>query len=149
MKYLPAFAIVLLAACMIAAVQPKSAPKAAIARGSYIVNQVSRCGDCHTPMLKNGQPDNAHRLAGTKLFFKPIVKMPLWGDIAPNLTPAGFLKSWSDAQLEKFLMTGLDPSGARAEPPMPQFRMNKDDATAVTAYLRSLPASKSAYPKPV
>lgn len=142
MKYLYLLGVALFVALIIAVVQPQ---KASIARGAYIVNQVVLCGNCHTPMLANGQPDNKHRLTGTKLFFKPIAKIPLWADIAPNLTPAGFLKSWTDAQLVKFLMTGVTPSGVRAELPMPQFRMNEADAASVRAYLRSLPATESEY----
>ena len=49
---------------------------------------------------------------------------------------------WGEADLVKFLMTGKDPEGHEAHPPMPAFRLNEEDARAVTAYLRSLPGKK-------
>jgi mono/diheme cytochrome c family protein len=42
----------------------------------------------------------------------------------------------------EFLMTGKNPDGMKAMPPMPAFRMSRHDARAVALYLRSLPGKK-------
>src|SRR5438309_109690 len=39
------------------------------------------------------------------------------------------------------LTTGVWPDGQRLRPPMPQFRMSREDAESVVAYLRSLTPS--------
>jgi hypothetical protein len=42
------------------------------------------------------------------------------------------------ADAVKFLETGALPNGKTARPPMPQYRFNHNDATAIVAYLKSL-----------
>jgi mono/diheme cytochrome c family protein len=61
--------------------------------------------------------------------------MPKWAEVAP---PLAGLPGWTEAQVVTLLTTGKDQKGEMADPPMPQYRMNKDDATAVAAYLKSL-----------
>jgi mono/diheme cytochrome c family protein len=112
----------------------KTANTAQIARGEYLVN-IAGCPDCHTPMNDKGEFVPGQTLKGTKLFFGPLVKFPVWADTSPNI--AG-LEGWGTESAIKLLMTGLDPSGHPARPPMPQFHMNHADATAVVAYLKSL-----------
>jgi mono/diheme cytochrome c family protein len=38
----------------------------------------------------------------------------------------------------KLLTTGIWTTGNRLRPPMPQFRLNRQDAEAVVAYLKSV-----------
>jgi len=111
-------------------------------KGRYIVNNVAMCTDCHTPMLSDGKPDPNRPLAGAKIGFKPTGKVPAWASVSPDLTPGGQLKGWTTDQWVHFLMTGVNPRGNHADPPMPQYRMNKADAEAVTAYIKSLPPIK-------
>ena len=114
----------------------------AITRGKYLVEQVTQCDDCHTPHNEKGEPINSQSLRGASLTFKPIVPMPVWADKAPNI--AG-LRGWDEADAIKFFMTGIAYNDLPARPPMPQYRLSKEDATAVVAYLKSLsPAAKSA-----
>ncbi len=114
----------------------------AITRGKYLVEQVTQCRDCHTPHNEKGEPINSQSLRGASLTFKPIVPMPVWADKAPNI--AG-LRGWDEADAIKFFMTGIAYNDLPARPPMPQYRLSKEDATAVVAYLKSLsPAAKSA-----
>ncbi len=107
----------------------------AIARGKYLVNNIGMCGDCHTPMGKNGQPVKAQFLQGAPLPFKPTVPIPGFMAIAPQI--AG-LPGYTEDQAVEFFTTGKKPSGAMAAPPMPAFRFSKTDAEAVVAYLKSL-----------
>ncbi len=111
-----------------------------IARGRYLVNQVAMCGDCHTPMNQNGQPIKAKWLQGAKIAFKPTFPVRHWPHGAPNI--AGLPWRWDAANMIKFLVTGRDPRGHYAGPPMPAYRLNHADAVAVTAYLKSLPRGK-------
>jgi hypothetical protein len=68
---------------------------------------------------------------------------PNWAEYTPPL--AGF-PGFTDEQAITFLTTGKDASGQPAAPPMPQYRMNREDAAAVLAYLKSLaPAKKYRY----
>jgi mono/diheme cytochrome c family protein len=106
-----------------------------IARGKYLVNNVGMCGDCHTPMGKNGQPIKSQYLQGTALPFKPTVPIPGFMAVAPGI--AG-LPAWTEEQAIQFFTTGKKPDGSMAAPPMPEFRFNKVDAGAVVAYLKSL-----------
>ena len=96
--------------------------EATLERGRYLVQNVGMCVDCH-----------GSRLRGAKLDF-----------LAPGLPAAheapsiAGLPRLSTAQSVTFLTTGKLPNGATARPPMPQYRLRRDDAIAVTAYLKSL-----------
>lgn len=104
-----------------------------IGRGKYLVENVAKCGDCHTPMNAKGEPDQSHWLEGAVLPFKPTVPMP-WAGVAVNL--AG-LPGWKQEDAVAFLMTGKH-LGKAPMPPMPSYHLSKADASAVVAYLRSL-----------
>jgi len=132
-------AVVLFAVVLVAALAVSGANSRLTDRGDYIVNHVALCADCHTPKLAGGKPDLKRKLGGAPIMFKPTVQVPDWRNRAPNLTSSGFLNKWTDAQLAKFLMTGIGPDGAKADLPMPQYRLDEQDAKAVTAYLRCLP----------
>jgi hypothetical protein len=48
-------------------------------------------------------------------------------------------KRWGEDGLVKFLMTAAGPTGGKADPPMPPYKLTAEDAKAITAYLKSLP----------
>jgi mono/diheme cytochrome c family protein len=106
-----------------------------IAHGKYVVEGVARCGDCHSPHDEKGEPIAGKELRGATLVFKPTIPMPVWADQAPNI--AG-LRGWETDAAVKFLMTGIAYNDLPARPPMPQYRLNREDAEAVVAYLKSL-----------
>ena len=62
-----------------------------------------------------------------------------WADAAPP--PAGPL-SFTDAQASNVLEKGMGPEGEALRPPMHTYQKTHDDAQAIIAYLRSLPAEK-------
>jgi len=115
--------------------KPSADKSALVAHGEYLVKNVAGCPDCHTPMNDKGEFIQEKWLQGTKLFFAPVVPMPVWADTSKDI--AG-LPGWNHAAAVKLLMTGLGPSGQPPRPPMPQYHMNKTDAEAVVAYLESL-----------
>ncbi|HOK45328.1 MAG TPA: c-type cytochrome [Bryobacteraceae bacterium] len=125
--------VVLFAAAMLAQAQTDK-----VARGKYLAENVAMCGDCHTEHLANGMPNVAKQLRGALLPFKPVVSMP-WAPMAPDLTPRGAIwQTFGEAGLVRFLQTGLNPSGNRPNPPMPPYRLSREDAEAIVAYLKTL-----------
>jgi len=106
-----------------------------VARGQYIVNGVAMCGMCHTPRNDANEIDRGRWLDGAALWLLPAHPDPNWPLKAPRIagTPPA-----SDEEMVRLLTTGIWKTGTYLRPPMPQFRMGKDDAEAVVAYLRSL-----------
>jgi len=118
---------------------PKTKPSAVmIARGKYLVEDVAKCGDCHSPMNQHGEPIKGKWLHGATLPFKPAVPMPVWAPIAP---PIAGLPGWHDDDAVQLLMTGKSKTGKVGRPPMPQFHFSRQDAIAVVSYLKSLKTS--------
>jgi hypothetical protein len=129
----------------------KGRNRALVGLGSYLVNAVGGCNDCHThPAFAAGgdpyagQPEVANSeqyLTGGRLFgpFK-----------SPNLTPDQYGRpaGLTLAEFKHTLRTGLDPDGPR--PPLPPFlqvmpwpvyaKMSDRDLTAIYEYLRSIPS---------
>ena len=111
-----------------------------VARGKYLVEEVARCQECHTPKLPDGQFDKEKWLKGTVLNVQPIDAIKGWHKNSPDLTASGRLwqGKWGQAVLVKLLSTGLGPGGNPADPPMPTYKMTQNDAEAVVEYLKSL-----------
>ena len=114
------------------AAQDKSAQ---VERGKYLVEQVARCADCHSPLNEKGEPIPGKVLRGGALTFKPVAPTPAWADKAPNI--AG-LRGWDEDAAIKFLMTGIAYNDLPARPPMPPYHLNRPDVEAIVAFLKSL-----------
>jgi mono/diheme cytochrome c family protein len=123
--------------------QKKSQPAAEktgggdVTRGKYIVEGVAMCGQCHTPRDSEGNPDRGRWLQGGSLPFAPANPDPNWPVSAPRI---GGNPPANDTDMVKLLTTGIWVTGNRLRFPMPQFRMDRADAEAVVAYLKSVPA---------
>lgn len=69
---------------------------------------------------------------------------------APNLTPhATGLANWTDAQIKDAFLNGRKADGTALVPAMPYYvlhNMSAEDADAIVAYLRSIPAIDNAIP---
>jgi mono/diheme cytochrome c family protein len=137
---------ILLAACLLAAhIQlagqdkqgGKDESKSLIERGDYLVNQVARCGDCHTPRNARGKLDAGRHLQGAPMWFTPRLRLEEFENHAPDITRSGRAGRWTETRMIKFLSTGQ-----KSDPPMPAYRLTVNDARAVTAYLRSLSGKK-------
>jgi mono/diheme cytochrome c family protein len=134
--------LVMMAACSQSAVQREPTQAELVARGQYLVTGIGGCNDCHTPLTPQG-PDLAHSLQGATLAIRLTTEFEghvPWAAAAPQI--AGGPASYSDEQFTHFLMTGEKPNGSHARPPMPQFRLNADDARAVVAYIKTVPRSQ-------
>ena len=115
--------------------QSKTASGPNVARGKYVVEGVAVCGQCHTPRDSNGNLDRTRWLQGGPVPWLPAKPDSNWPLSAPRI---GGTPPASDADMIKLLTTGIWTTGNRLRLPMPQFRMDRNDAEAVVAYLRSL-----------
>src|SRR5262249_39665733 len=106
-----------------------------IARGKYIVEGLAACGDCHTPRNNDGDIDRTKWLAGAPVFYEPAQRVPGWAISAPRIAgvPPG-----RDQEIITLLTTATWRDGKAPRPPMPHFHMERKDAEAVVAYLKSL-----------
>ena len=100
------------------------------------------CIGCHS---SSGQ----FPLDGSKEDFMAESGLPLGSMYAPNLTPAGPLKTWSDAEILQAVREGVDQNGLTLMiMPSKFFRSLSDgDAAALVAYLRSQPPVERALPR--
>jgi mono/diheme cytochrome c family protein len=120
--------------------------EASVERGEYLVRGPAGCGNCHTPIGPNG-PEMDRELTG-----RVVEDIPAFTAVAPNLTPAGQIAGWSDAELAKAIREGLRPDGSLIGPPMPyaMYRgLSDDDVVSIVMFLRTLPAIPSELPKSV
>ncbi|MEM7126150.1 MAG: c-type cytochrome [Chloroflexota bacterium] len=116
---------------------PATAPTEGADRGRYIATN-ARCGRCHTPRNDDGSMDWSRPLAGA----------PFRDTVAPNLTPDELtgLGGWSEEEIADFLKTGFYSDGTEAHGAMKAQtdrglgRLTDDDALAIAAFLKSLPA---------
>ena len=115
------------------------ADDASIARGKYLVDEVAKCGMCHTPTDETGKPDASKYLKGGTLNLQPIQPVEGWHKTAPDITSTSRLwQRWGDAGFVKFLETAAGPTGNHAGPPMPAYKLPHEDAQAIVDYLKSL-----------
>jgi mono/diheme cytochrome c family protein len=108
-----------------------------VARGKYLVTEVGKCQECHTPRDENGTEDDSRWLQGSAVWIMPVHHTSNWAMNAPAI--AGFL-GFTDQDGYKIFEQGLGPNGIPIRPPMHIYHMNHEDAVAIIAYLRSLPA---------
>jgi mono/diheme cytochrome c family protein len=127
------------------AAQPDAA---LLARGTYLMNGVVACGNCHVARGAKGEPLFDRGLSGGMVFDEP----PMFKAFAPNITPdveTGIGK-WTDAQLAKAIREGVRPDGSIIGPPMPvEFyrHLSDRDLAAIVAWLRAQAPVRNAVPK--
>jgi mono/diheme cytochrome c family protein len=108
-----------------------------VARGKYLVEEVAMCGECHTPRDASGNLIEARDLQGAPTWIAPVHADPNWAWNAPTL--AGFA-GYSDADAVNVLEKGIGANGQPIQRPMHIYHMSHEDALAIVAYLKSLPA---------
>ena len=109
-------------------------------RGRYLVEEVAKCSECHTPRDAENQLDRARWLQGAAIWIEPVRHVSNWAQFAP---PLAGLPGLSDEQMERVLERGESANGREIQPPMHVYHLNHADAQAVIAYLRSLPTATS------
>lgn len=135
----------LLALC---AIQPASA-ETPLERGTYLMESIVACGNCHTPKTAKGAPDTAREFAGALVADeKPLTAY------APNITmdKKTGIGNWTDAQIISAIREGKRPDGSLIGPPMP-IHLYKDisdtDVKALVVYMRTVKPIKNTMPKSV
>lgn len=128
--------LVLLSPWVLVAQEPDdSGGETQIERGKYLVHEVARCIECHTPRTRSGQLLERKLLEGAPVPVRSPYPDIQWAFHAPQI--AG-LPGWSREQIIYLLQNGERPNGDAPRPPMPNFHLNQEDAEAVVAYLESL-----------
>jgi hypothetical protein len=110
--------------------------KSEIEHGRYLVEEVAKCGECHTPRNARGELDQQAWLQGASIWIEPVRPIKNWADHAPAL--AG-LPGLTEDEAERVLEKGIGPEGETLRPPMHIYHMSHADAKAIIAYLNSLP----------
>lgn len=102
---------------------PQSAPRPGTAEyGSYLVS-LAACRDCHHQDLAGG----------------PLPFSDPGAPQSANLTSAGNLSGWSEADFVAAVRTGTLPSGRQLTEGMPRYQINDQDLADMFKYLQSLP----------
>ena len=138
MKRITLLTSLLLLAVFAASAQEQAKPSGSnlAGRGKYIVEQVALCVECHTPRDGNGALLRTEYLKGAPVPVQPPPYPQMkWALKAPAI--AG-LPGYSEQQGIRLLTEGITRDGRTPDPPMPRYRLNRSDAQAVVAYLRSL-----------
>jgi mono/diheme cytochrome c family protein len=142
-------AIFLTSAILLAAASGSSQAGSLEERGRYLA-QIMDCGGCHTRGALLGQPDQALFLAGSEVGFE----LPGLGVFyPPNLTSDtnSGLGNWSVEDIVAAVTTGMRPDGRELAPIMPwrsYAALTPDDARALAAYIKTLPAVSYRAPGP-
>lgn len=158
MKYdlSPPFAAIVLTAAGFAlapdpAMSVESGPDAArqLERGTYLVETVGACGNCHMARDERGARVPALGYSGGMRFEEPHFGVAYAANITPDVATG--IGSWSDEEIGVAIRAGQRPDGTLVGPPMPiEFyrTLSDGDLAAVVTYLRALPAIANDVPDP-
>jgi len=134
--------------------------QAQIARGKYLVENVTTCVECHTPRKQDGTLDQTKYLSGVECLVGTRKDAGAdagdAGDAGDASAPPGpgclssrnltndatGLKNRTDQQIRDMFQKGVRPTGEFLHPLMPYWRFahyTDDDANAIVAYLRTVP----------
>ena len=107
-----------------------------IERGRYLVNEVAQCIQCHSPRTRSGEIDRSKLMHGAAMEAGgPPWVGDLWASHAPSAIT--FARGRTDYTIT-LLTTGARPDGSVPKSPMPQYRLAREDAEAIVAYLKTL-----------
>jgi mono/diheme cytochrome c family protein len=130
------------------AVASSAAAQSSVERGSYLMNTIMTCANCHSP---KGPPaaTAGKDYSGGLSWDEPPFKVT-----APNITTdkETGIGSWTDAQIKTMLLTGKNPSGVQEAEVMPtKFYpiLTSGDLDSIVGYLRTLKPVKNKVPDPI
>ena len=126
-----AFVAGAIASLLVLAAQASIAAETSLQRGTYLMNSIVACGNCHTPKGPNGKAIEGKELSGGD----PI-DAPVFHAVPSNITPdkATGIGNWTDDQIINAIRNGKRPDGTTIGPPMPIafYRdMSDDDVQAI------------------
>jgi mono/diheme cytochrome c family protein len=116
-----------------------AATDAQLLRGRYLVDGIGHCAECHTPRNRLGALQRDASLSGALIPGQSWYAPPLSGDAVTGLG------KWSAEDIAELLQTGISRRGSAAGPMAEAVHVGlqyvrDDDAKAMAAYLKSLPA---------
>jgi mono/diheme cytochrome c family protein len=121
-----------------------------VERGSYLVNGLLTCGNCHTPRGPGGVFAMDKQLSGgPQEWDRPTYKVRGANITQDKETGIG---NWSEADLKRAITSGTRPNGAPLAPIMPYgfYKVfTASDLDAVVAYVRSVAPVSNKVPTPV
>ena len=138
-------ASVSIAALLIAGAARAETP---VERGSYLVNTIMTCANCHSP---KGPPE---AVAGKDFSGGLSWDVPPFKVTASNITQdkdTG-IGTWSEADIKKLLRTGLRPNGVAIASIMPTGFygiISDSDMDAIVAYVRTIKPVNNKVPDPL
>ena len=107
-------------------------------RGSYLVEALLHCAECHTPRGVTSGLDQSRWMAGARI--------GAGNNLAPNLTSSqDGIGDWSESDIVRALEFGETPDGEFLGNEMADVvkdstgRLTKEDLMAVAVYLKALP----------
>jgi mono/diheme cytochrome c family protein len=134
----------------LAAALPVGASRAEslLERGTYLMQGIVACGNCHTPKGPEGE------LPGMELAGGFLIEDVPFTAFAPNITPdpETGIGAWTDAQIVAAIREGRRPDGTIIGPPMPialYRNMSDRDVQAIVAYIRAAKPVKNVVPRTV
>jgi mono/diheme cytochrome c family protein len=141
------------AAIVISILQPAAA-QTPVERGSYLVNTILACGNCHTPKAPDGRAIADKELSGGAWFTAPPFDATSANITQDKDTGIG---NWSDADIKRALTVGVRPtvaklSGAPLAGIMPANyykALLPGDLDAIVAYLKSVKPVRNEVAVPV
>ncbi|MFC4270511.1 c-type cytochrome [Sneathiella chungangensis] len=110
-----------------------------VARGGYLVEALTHCGECHTPRNFLGGSDHSLYLAGTANGGE--------GEKVANITPddATGIGDWSEGDIVSFMKDGMKPNFDDVQGSMDEVirnslsKLTDADLEAIARYLKSIP----------
>ena len=118
-------------------------------RGSYLVNAVLVCHNCHTPRDKSGLIMEKRFSGGSQIWDTPAYTVK-GSNISPDRDTG--IGAWSDSEIRRAITDGVHRHGRPIAPQMPFVFyqiMTPRDLDAVVAYLRSVAPVRNEVQAPV
>src|SRR5262249_39327921 len=108
-----------------------------IERGRYLAHDVAMCVQCHTPRAADGSLIAEQEFMGGAfpVTAPAFLRNEDWCIVTPRI--AG-LPDFTPDEAVQFLMSGARLGRHKPRWPMPPYRLSRDDAEAIVAYLMSL-----------
>ena len=105
---------------------PKDTPPAGTPEYGQYMLALGACSDCHKANLAGGAIPFAEE------------GVP-W---SANLTPAGELANWNEADFIAAVQEGRHPGGGNLHDEMPRYKMSDEDLKAIFMYLKTIPPAQ-------
>lgn len=126
-----------------------TATEASVERGSYLVNAVMACDNCHTPRGPDGLDMERRFSGGSEVWDTPDYSVR--GSNITTDRDAG-IGAWSEDGIKQLLTHGIRPNGVRVAPQMPYGLykvLTPRDLDAVVRYIKTIKPASSEVPPPV